>query len=218
MTDPVPVVLLHGLGRNSRSLGRLERRLNEWGHVTENFDYPSRRHGVAACADMLSSRVEDFRQARGRQVAFVGHSMGGMVSRCIASASGGECVVMLAPPNGGSEFADALAATRIGKGVFGPAILELGTATVKVPVPSCPVGVIAGRRSYVPFSARFLGPVSDGVVGLERSRFPGMSDWVCVDAGHTLIMNHPDTVNAVLTFLAAGRFPARLRNLGRVAA
>lgn len=206
----VPVVLLHGLGRTSASLRRLARALESRGHATLALDYPSRRRDVRTCAEHLRPAVDAFRERHGPAVAFVGHSMGGLVARVLASNPEvrARAVVMLAPPNGGSEVADFVHRSTLGRLLLGPALGDLRTTAAPFPLPSCPVGVIAGTRSYLPFTGWLVAGRSDGLVSLRRTRLEG-ADWIACEAGHTFIMNHPDVPDAVAAFLAHGRFPGR---------
>ena len=48
---------------------------------------------------------------------------------------------------------------------------------------------------------------------VARTRIAGPHDWIAVDAGHTLLMNHPDVAEAALAFLRDRRFPDRLRDM-----
>ena len=209
----VPIVLLHGLGRSSASLRRLAQALEAHGHPTLGLDYPSRRCDVRASARHVLPDIVGFQDRTGRGVAFVGHSMGGLVARVVASNPDvqARAIVMIAPPNQGSEVADYVHRLALGRLLLGPALGDLRTtAAPSIPGPSCPIGVIAGTRSYLPFTARLIAGRNDGLVSFDRSRLDG-ADWIALDAGHTFLMNHPDVVGATTAFLARGRFPDRLR-------
>ena len=207
---PAPVVLLHGLGRTSASLRRLAQALEAEGHPTLNLDYPSRRCDVRTCAAHVFPTIAAFRERAGRDVALLGHSMGGLVARVVASDPRLtiRALVMLAPPNGGSEVADLVSRFALGRLLFGPALDDLRTTTAaSLPKPACPIGVIAGTRSYVPFASRFIAGRHDGLVSLDHARLEG-ADWMTVEAGHAFLMNHPDVVSATTAFLAQGHFGA----------
>ena len=166
---------------------------------------------MRTCARLLRPEVEAFQNRMGRGAAFVGHSMGGLVARTIAAQPGIDArgIVMLAPPNEGSEVADAVHRFALGRLVLGPALGDMRTTTAgTVPRPSCPIGVIAGTRSYFPFTSRLIEERNDGLVSLSRSRLEG-ADWMSLDAGHTFLMNHPAVVPATIAFLENGRFPDR---------
>lgn len=213
MASVTPVVLLHGLGRTPRSMASLARRLEEHGHPTLIPGYPSRRCRVSDCALALKPEIEAFRRHTDREIAFVTHSMGGLVARCLAAElSGVTAIVMLAPPNGGSEVADYVARFRLGRAMLGPALADLRSgAPEKLPVPTCPIGIVAGTRAWLPMTGRVIAGRHDGLVSLARTRIAGPHDWIAVDAAHTLLMNHPDVAEAALAFLRDGRFPEHRR-------
>lgn len=201
--DPHPIILLHGLGRTAASLRGLGQALAARGHPILSPDYPSRRHDVRACAERLLPDVIGFQERHGRGVAFVGHSMGGLVARFLATNAEvkARALVMLAPPNGGSEVADFVHRFALGRLILGPALGDLRTATAaSVPTPNCPVRVIAGARSYLPFTKRLNKGRNDGLVSLERTRLDG-AEWIAVEAGHRFLMNHPEVTKATADFL-----------------
>ena len=213
MADAIPIVLIHGLGRTSASLSRLARRLEASGHPALKVDYKSRRYDLDECAKRITPTLVRYAERVGPDLALVGHSMGGLVARILAAR--GEVpvrsIVMLAPPNSGSEVADFVYRSRLGRMLLGPALGELRTnGAHAVPRPPCPVGIIAGTRSYLPLTSRLIAGSNDGLVSLDRTRLEG-ADWIGLSAGHTLLMNHPDTAEAVVTFVRDGRFPDRLR-------
>ncbi|MCJ2008886.1 alpha/beta fold hydrolase [Methylobacterium sp. E-041] len=215
MSSLTPIVLLHGLGRTPRSMARLARRLEALGHQTLIPGYPSQSRGVHACATGLEPVVEAFRQRTGRAIAFVTHSMGGLVARCLATdPNDSRAIVMLAPPNRGSEVADHLFRYRLARAMLGPALADLRSGVPdKLPIPPCSIGIIAGTRAWLPFTGRVIAGPHDGLVGLARTRIAGPHDWIVVDAAHTLLMNHPDVFEATGAFLRDGRFPDHLHDL-----
>ena len=75
------VVLLHGIGRTSRSLRRLEKALQEAGFATLNLDYQSRKKPLDALAGDIHPVIIDFAEANKGPLHFVAHSMGGLLTR-----------------------------------------------------------------------------------------------------------------------------------------
>ena len=207
-----PVILLHGLGRTARSLRRLAQALEARGHPSVCLDYPSRRHDVRGCAALLHAAVLAVQAEHRRGLAFVGHSMGGLVARVLAAdpAVDAHAIVMLGSPNGGSEVAEVVYGLAVGRLLLGPALADLRTAgTPALPVPDCPVGIIAGTRSYLPLTSGLIEGPNDGLVSVERTRLAA-ADWIALDAGHTFLMNHPEVPEAVAGFIREGRFPTPL--------
>ena len=210
---PASLVLLHGLGRTRWSLWPVAREAARRGYQVHNLGYPSRRARIEELAENVGERV--LHVAGNGPVDVVTHSMGGIVLR--AAVAGGSLpqeavrrVVMLAPPNHGSELADRLRDFRVYRFATGPAGRQIGTnedsVPRRLPPPPFEVGIIAGRKSANPVFGRVLGPESDGKVTVESTQLEGMRDRVVVDRAHTFIMWAPDVLAHVFSFLETGQF------------
>ena len=215
-TVPAPtdtVVLLHGLGRSAGSMRPLERRVRAAGFRAVNLGYPSRCHGVEALVERFVRPVVDEARAVSERVHFVTHSLGGILVRALAEHDGlpdGARVVMLAPPNGGSEVADLVRRLLPFQWWCGPALDELGTGDESVPqalgTPDAEVGVIAGDRCLYPWFAPVLGGTNDGLVSLESAKLEGMADFLVVRSGHGFIMRNREAGAQTVHFLQHGCF------------
>ena len=207
------VVLLHGLARTHRSMRPLAAYLQRHGYPVVNVGYPSRRHPVEVLARIaIPPAVADLRRGGIDTIHFVTHSMGGLLLRSyLSSESLPELcrVVMLSPPNQGSEVVDHLGRYRWFRWLFGPAVAQLGTAPPAPPLclaaPPCPVGIITGNRPAFGLSRFFPGP-GDGKVSVARAQLPGMADFLVVPYGHSWIMRHRSVLAQVVFFLENGRF------------
>ncbi|YCM43493.1 alpha/beta fold hydrolase [Verrucomicrobiaceae bacterium 227] len=198
------VVLLHGLWRSVHAMEDLARHLNKEGYETLNIPYPSFRKS-------LDEIVAGIRQEVGRSrkpTHFVTHSMGGIVLRCLAHKAPelitGK-IVMLAPPNQGSEIIDWLQDSFLGRTLFGPGGMSLTTENVRQQVPGFQdqhqVAVVMGRSKKMPLFQSFLGSEHDGVVTIEGGKVTGMKQFEVINADHTFIMNHPEARKRVLAYL-----------------
>lgn len=203
--------MLHGIARTSASLARLERALQTSGFATLNIDYASRRKPIAALADDIHQAVAGFAK-RDAPLHFVGHSMGGLVTRAYIgkyrpARLGG--IVMLGTPNSGSEVADLLSGSRFYRAFYGPAGLELTTARVSDALPAVdyPVGMIAGNRFIDPIAGLFVLPrPNDGRVSVQSAMLAGMADHIVVKASHTGLPRHAIAIEQTVAFLRDGRF------------
>ena len=207
------VVLLHGLGRTGRSLKKIAQALGAEGYVPVIVDYHSRRHAIEYLADEVLHEVLKSLPRRPRsRIHFVTHSMGGIIVRFYLKHHQMEDlgrVVMLSPPNQGSELVDLLKNSPFFKISHGPAGQQLGTADRFLhnlgPV-RFELGVIAGQTTGDPVASRIIPGPNDGKVGVERTKVPGMKDFLVVPYSHTFIMRHQAVIDQVAYFLRHGLF------------
>ncbi len=208
------VILLHGLCRTSRSMAPMERALSQAGYRVLNVDYPSRTAVIEKLSDdAIGHAVADCEKSGATKIHFVTHSLGGILVRSYLQRhvipNLGR-VVMLAPPNQGSEVVDKLGSWWIFKKLNGPAGNELGTDANSVPNKLGPahfcVGIIAGDRSINWINSVLIPGPDDGKVSVERTKLAGMSDYIVIHATHPLIMRNRTAIRQTMEFLKTGRF------------
>lgn len=208
------VVLLHGLARSARSMTRIQRTLNAGHYAVLNIDYPSTRFPVETLvSEYVKPAVETQCPRRSKAVHFVTHSMGGILARYYLKqhkpAKLGR-VVMISPPNKGSELVDALGDFFLFTWLNGPAGKQLGTSGDSLPNRLGPVdfdlAVITGNRSYNPFYSYLIPGADDGKVAVDRARIEGMQEFRIVPKAHTFIVQNPTVIRLVTNYLKNGRF------------
>ncbi len=195
-------------------MATMARALEGEGYLVLNPGYPSRKADVRTLAQQsITQALATFRRTGCTRLHVVTHSMGGILLRAfLAEEEVAELghVVMLAPPNGGSELVDRLRHLPGFAWFNGPAGLELGTGTDGLPGQLGPaafsVGIIAGSRCRDPFLSRLLPRPNDGKVSVERTRLAGMRDFLELPYGHTFLMNRPEIISQTVHFLKKGFF------------
>ncbi len=209
------VVLLHGLARTARSMAPLAEAFEARGYAVANIDYPSRDAVVEVLAERaVGAGLAQCRARGASRVHAVTHSLGGILLRYYLERHAipelGR-VVMLAPPNHGSEVIDRLGAIPGFEFLLGPAARQLGTDAQGVPAqlgpPGYPVGIIAGTDTVNPLLSRYLPDPDDGKVSLASTRLSGMADFLAVPVSHPFIMRDDEVIDAAVAFIENGAFP-----------
>ena len=209
------IVLLHGILRSKTDMHFLTKFFEKNGYETLNILYPSREQNLEDLSDFVHHKiVDDPRYHDDTVINFVTHSMGGLIARYYIARRKPEHlgkVVMMGPPNTGSEFADFLSETQIlapiFKTVFGPASEQLTTDYEHIDDDiTYPLGVIAGNLSINPLAPWILNGEHDGIVPVERTKIDGMTDHIVMSATHSFMMFNKDVMEQALHFLRNDRF------------
>jgi hypothetical protein len=209
------VVLLHGLARTSSSMNGLKTFLSEQNYQVLNIDYPSRKHEISELAEIVRKEVVSKTSKIGK-VHFITHSLGGIILRYIQKHNPlpnlGR-VVMLSPPNKGSEVVDKLGDLRIFEMINGPAGKQLGTdknaVWQKLGKVDFESGIITGDRSINWINSMMIPGKDDGKVSIESAKVDGMADFLVVHVSHPFIMKDKSVMAHCLHFLRNGSFEKR---------
>ncbi len=208
------VVLLHGVNRSWRAMRPMAEALRQDGFATVNVDYPSRAGTVETLAPMaVDNGVLGCRSIGASRIHFVTHSIGGILLRYAHANAPIEDigrVVMLAPPNQGSEIVDKTRNIPGASLVGGRALLQLGTDEDSIPAQLGPVdfelGVVAGTGTMNPWMSAMLPNPDDGKVSVARTRVDGMSDFLVVEDNHHYIVEDELVISNTRAFLKTGEF------------
>ena len=212
------VVLLHGLARSDSSMKKLDIELQKEGFETINVDYPSRDYTIEELAEIANTPALEQCSSH-EEINFVTHSLGGILVRQYLSNHAipklGR-VVMLGPPNKGSEVVDKLKNTPGFHFINGDAGIQLGTGEMSVPNKLGPaefdVGIIAGTESINLILSLIIPSTDDGKVSVERTKLEGMNDHIEVKTTHPFMMKNKKVIAQVIHYLKNGKFERKKRN------
>lgn len=206
------VILLHGLARTDRSMHKLEQALLEQGYCVDNVRYESTRHDIETLSEQAIGAALATCPA-GQPVHFVTHSLGGILVRQYLENHRIENlgrVVMLGPPNKGSEVVDKLAEFPGFHFINGDAGMQLGTGATSVPNrlgrADFDLGIIAGTRSVNLLLSSIIPGADDGKVSVENTRLEGMRDHLEMPVTHTFMMQNTEVIEQVIHYLRFGEF------------
>lgn len=210
------LILLHGLGRTSASMSYLGSELEEAGFRVVNFGYPSTDLPIEQLAtEYIPQAMQECGLDETKRFHFVTHSLGGILVRYYLQENDlpdGSRVVMISPPNQGSELADSLKDKSYYQWFTGPPGQQLGTSEKDLPRMLKPVeaevGIITGVTNLEPWFSWLLPGDDDGKVTVESAQLEEMRDFLVVDGGHTFIMNRSAVIVAIENFLRKGSFGA----------
>ncbi len=210
------VVLLHGMARSYKSMSKMQNYLTASGFHTVNMAYPSTDKTIEEISrHYVPEAIKQCEQFKPRAIHFVSHSLGGIIIRCalkkgLPSKLGK--VVMLSPPNQGSEVVDKLHNWWLYKWLNGPAGQQLSTAPASLPnmlgPVNYPVGIITGNQHtfFDGWLSKIIPGDDDGKVSVARAKVVGMTDFLVVPETHPFIMTSPLVFRQTLSFLERGYF------------
>lgn len=202
------VILVHGLWMPGTVMRPLAARLKRAGLRCHVFAYPARARPLA---DHAAGLLGFARRCAPSGAHFVGHSLGGLVVLAALEADRAlpvGRVVLLGTPAQGNLAGRRLAGFRLGRWLLGwsaPLWAEDGgMAHWTRPEP---LGIVAGTRplGLGPLLARLRGP-NDGVVRLDETTVPGMSERIALAVSHSGMLISARVAAQVEAFLRLGRF------------
>jgi pimeloyl-ACP methyl ester carboxylesterase len=192
----------------------LEKYLVGHGYNVINVDYPSTDHTIEYLASVILHDI--LKQAMDQSpstIHFVTHSMGGIIVRYYLKQHNlpnlGR-VVMISPPNRGSELIDLLKDQAVLERIYGPAAEQLSfdkdSLVQNLGPADFELGIIAGSKSFNPLYSALLPGPDDGVVTVESMKLEGMDDFIILPLTHGFIIKNENTIAQVIHFLEHGVF------------
>jgi pimeloyl-ACP methyl ester carboxylesterase len=194
----------------------MERHLRKNGYSTTNWGYRSFRDSLPVIGKQLYDEIRAGHPID--TVDFVTHSMGGLVVRSLLAYAREDSlfpvihrIVMLSPPNHGSELADFFAQSRIVKMIVGPNLemmgTDSGTLANRLPIPEkSELGIIAGAKFSETGYNPFIKGDNDGFLTPGRMKLGSEKEFITIQEVHFLMPQNKDAKKYVLNFLAQGQF------------
>ncbi len=211
-----PVVLvLHGLGEGRSSMRPLAEHLRRsldatvllFGYASTNADIEAHGRSLGAVIAALP--------ASGR-ISFVGHSLGNLVVRRWMTLADRDDLarldrmVMLGPPNKGSELARQVAGVGflagLAEGAARDLVVDWHKVAPQLAVPPCEFGIVAGGRGDTSGFSPLLAGDDDAVVRVDETRLDGADDFLLLPVHHAAMLRDPRVQRATQSFLESGRF------------
>ncbi len=204
-------LLIHGIGRSSKSFDAMATALQKDGYTVVSFDYPSTRVPIQESAEYLHRVIDSLDGIESIDV--VVHSMGGLVLRSYLQKHNDTRLhraVMLGVPNNGAQVADFLKNNPVFKMILGPAGQQLVTESdgliASLPAPDFEFGVLAGGRGAAKGFNPLLPGDNDSTVTVASTRLPGARDFICMPVIHTFLMSDQRAITATRCFFKHGQF------------
>lgn len=211
-------IVLHGMFRNTGPMRGMGQFLAQTGEYSVFLPvYPSNWASLARSSASLARLLASLEGID--EINFVCHSLGNILVRhylgdCARGLHGGapdpriRRMVMLGPPNQGSELSRLICAVDP-LGLFKTAkeLHQWDKFVPRLATPEFEFGIIAGGRGTPGRGLNPLLPVdNDFLVTVESTRLPGATDFVLLPVWHAFMGQYPIVRQYTLSFLRNGYF------------
>jgi len=218
------VIVLHGLGEGRASMRPIA------DHLRKTLDATVLLVGYASTAAPIEAHGRSLDAVVGglpatSRISFVGHSLGNLVVRRWMSLADADDVarvdrvVMLGPPNRGSDLARQVGGVGVlaafAEGAARDLVVDWHRVEPHLAVPPCEFGIVAGGRGDGSGFSPLLDGDDDAVVRVDETRLEGAGDFLLVPVHHAAMIRDQRVKRATESFLKTGRFAADHDEVGR---
>ena len=205
------LILIHGINDSSFGFKRMEKYFSSEYKVI-NMDYPSLKYSITDLSKKYLKPVME-RISSNDTINIVTHSMGAIILREYLKNNQPKNInkiVMISPPNQGSEIADFFHNFFLYKLIYkkaGSSLSQEGLKKLDLPDSlGYNVGIIAGTGTLLPFFSVFIKGKDDGKISTERTKLPDMKDFITLHYSHDFIAKRKKTIKYTEHFLKYGKF------------
>ena len=208
------VYLIHGFGGFRFTMTKIEKSIKNEQYQTLNYGYKS-FNDLDTIGKQLYLRIKE---SHVDTISFVTHSMGALLVRSMLQYSAKDKyfpkifrIIMIAPPNKGTEIADFYSSFGIVNYFFGPNVQYMKTDSDsyanRLPKPyDSEIGIIAGIRGKKHGYNLFLNGDNDGGIKPERTKIGIEKDYITVIGQHNFLLGKKYVSKLVIEFLKNGSF------------
>lgn len=212
------IYFLHGYGGPGFEMKWILKAVEKEGYNCTIFKYRSMVRDVDSVGLDLIKKI----QLDGADtISFVTHSMGALVVRSIYKHIASltdfpiiKRIVMIAPPNNGTQVADFYYKFHFLRQFLGPNLKNLTTDSIvgasKYPIPTCEVGLITGTFGGSKTLNLFLDADNDGMVVPEQAKLGIEKDIVYLKSWHFGLLYDRRVTRYVISFLKLGIFEVKI--------
>ena len=209
------IILIHGLGESRSAMKPLVAFLEKnMSASIMTFGYASPQATLASHARALEKVLASLPPTT--TVSFVGHSMGNLVVRRWLQIAQPEMInrinrmVMLGPPNQGSDLARLAAHNHwlktIASGAARELVLDWDTIRNDLQIPPFQYGIIAGGKGDNKGYSSILEGDDDAIVRVSETQLSGADGFLVIPVRHSRMMKNSDVQMETLNFLEKGQF------------
>ncbi len=208
------VICLHGLRSSSHVWKKLQKQLVVEGYNVLLINYPSSKFPIEKLAEeALVPAISRCRKKQNEKIHIVAHSLGSILARYYLQendvAELGR-VVMVSPPNNGSELVEKFHYVPGFRFINSPAGMQLGTdenGLIKsLEIPDYEFAVLTGSRSINWIESCFIPANDDGRVSIQSAKLKNMKEFKVIKTNHHFIPYKKETIQSIINFIKHGTF------------
>ncbi len=221
------VYVLHGYLSHPIAMHGTVKEIERHGFDVVNYGYNSVTLDIRDIATQLKQQLRSYGSMD--TIHFVTHSMGGLVVRALVQQSRNDTlmpvidrIVMLTPPNKGSELADFFSQIRVLDWILGPNLDNMTTDTGALwhtlsKMQEQRVGIIAGMSFRDARFSPIMECPHDGKVTVSRAMLNRGEDRIIVKQNHRQVLFSTQIRKKIVSYLTTGSFqfpPASKTDVG----